>query len=206
MRLVFPLIFALLSFSAASAQYHLKALDIAKQLKLLSKMIGSLLMIVGLSLLIYQTSYAQETDLPEELGTAQGIHKIHLSVEETPRAFRDIEYIYLKKKPGTNTADPPTDEAGRVFIAGELKLSGGDTFKFKTAHFVRTANGDYKGIIFETEKSHGVWYTFTGEYLENRIYDKRRGSYTTIKGTLVKHSNGTILASDELPFFEWAEL
>jgi hypothetical protein len=172
----------------------------------MNKMIRSSLMFVVLSLLVYQTSYAQDTDLPEELGTAQGVHKIHLSVEEIPNAFRDIEYIYLKKKPGTNTADPPTDEAGRVFIAGELKLSGGDTFKFKTAHFVRTADGDYKWIFFETEKRHGVWYTFTGEYLENRIYDERRKSYTRIKGTLVKYSNGTKVASDDLPFFEWAEL
>lgn len=165
------------------------------------------IMFVVLTGIILTTNIISQTenDLPEELGTALGIYKINSSGEKAKKVA-DFLHFNLKKFPGQDTDNPEIDNAGKVFVDGEVKTTNGTIFKFKKAFLKRRASGEYENIEFETVESNGLSYTFKGKFLEKEVQEEEGGNYTKIRGILTKYKNGKKLDSYELPFFEYAIL
>lgn len=148
----------------------------------------------------------QESDLPEELGTALGVHRIHLGIDEVPEGFRDIEYIRFMRPDGEQAKDISFIGDRRVQISGEIRLRSGRIFPFLEAYFRLTEDDRFQGICFETETIDKERFTFSGEFLKERVYNEKIGGFTRMKGVLRRYRGTEVFTLPKLPFYQYAEL
>lgn len=153
-----------------------------------------------------RTANAQsDTDLPDELGTALGIYRMNVQGKES-RGFGSVISFQFEQCPGQDIENPIIHKDHTVKICGSLVTADGDSYKFKKALLRIGSTGEYEGIMFDTMLVDHIRFSFRGRFLKDAVEEFPRGPYTNVRGVLVKYSRRKKVASQQLPFYEDAEM
>lgn len=155
-----------------------------------------------------QAQEPKETDLTDNLVHYLGLYVFNLPNCSKPVMFEKIRWISIKEFPNQDIDNPKTDAQGYTKITGYIETIDDERFKFRKATLKKNKAGNYEEFEFETKKINGIYYTFSGKFLDDEVQEKEGGSYTKMRGRLYKYRKGKLFAiTDELvPFSEYAIL
>lgn len=146
----------------------------------------------------------QQPDLSDDLVRYIGFYVFNYAKCKPPM-FEKVRWIRIENVPNQDINNPKTDSSGYTRVDGYIETIDDVKYRFKKALLKKNSLGNYESIKFETENVNGIHFTFIGGFLKKSVNEG--GTYTDLRGSLLKYKNGELAANVAMaPFSKYAEL